>query len=113
MIGGMRNQPEHVAQVLGLPDGVFVAFGMTLGFPTDRPPSKPRYPDAGVIHWERYEEKPLADLHQTYNASLEAQKRETGRADGVPWTERLAKSFSEPKRLNLKRALHNLGYDFD
>ena len=113
MIGGMRNQPEDVAQVLGLPDGVFVAFGMTLGFPTDRPPSKPRYPDAGVIHWERYEEKPLADLHQTYNASLETQKRETGRADGVPWTERLAKSFSEPKRLNLKRALHNLGYDFD
>ena len=113
MIGGMRNQPEDVAQVLGLPDGVFVAFGMTLGFPTDRPPSKPRYPNAGVIHWERYEEKPLADLHQTYNASLEAQKRETGRDDGVQWTERLARSFSEPKRLNLKRALHNLGYDFD
>ena len=113
MIGGMRNQPEEVARVLGLPDGVFVAFGMTLGFPAERPKSKPRYPDAGVIHWERYEEKPLADFHQAYNTSLEAQKRETGRADGLPWTERLAKNFSEPKRLNLKRALHNLGYDFD
>ena len=113
MIGGMRNQPEDVARVLGLPDGVFVAFGMTLGFPAERPQSKPRYPGSGVIHWERYEKKPLADLHQAYNASLEAQKQETGRADGLPWTERLAKNFSEPKRLNLRRALHNLGYDFD
>ena len=113
MIGGMRNQPEDVARVLDLPNGVFVAFGMTLGFPSDRPPSKPRYPDVGVVHWERYEEKPLADLHQAYNTRLEDHKRETGRADGVPWTERLAKSFSEPKRLNLKHALHNLGYDFD
>ena len=113
MIGGMRNQPEDVAQVLGLPNGVFVAFGMTVGFPSARPLSKPRYPDVGVIHWERYEKKPLADLHQTYNASLEAHKWDTGRADGVPWTERLAKSFSEPKRLNLKHALNKLGFDFD
>ena len=113
MIGGMRNHPEKVAHVLGLPDGVFVAFGMTLGYPAKRPPSKPRYPDTGVIHWERYEDKPLNELHQTYNTELEAQKDQTGRSDGVPWTQRLAIGFSQAKRLNLKTELQNLGFDFD
>jgi len=113
MIGGMRNHPEAVAKTLNLPKGVFVAFGMTMGFPASRPPSKPRYPDAGVIHWERYEEKPLAELTAAYNATLEAQKETTGRADGVVWSERLAKGFSAPKRAGLKEALHNLGFDFD
>ena len=113
MIGGMRNQPEEVAITLGLPDGVFVAFGMTLGYPANQPQSKPRYPEKGVIHWERYENKSLNDLHEAYNADLEVQKHRTGRADGIPWTERLARGFSQPKRLNLKFELHTRGFDFD
>gem|GEM_PF-336810 len=113
MIGGMRNDPVGVAEVLGLPDGVFVVFGMTLGFPADRPPSKPRYPAEGVVHWERYEEKPLGDLTEAYNAALEAQKEATGRTDGVVWSERLAKGFSKPKRPGLRQALAELGFDFE
>ena len=113
MIGAMRNHPAKVAQVLGLPDGVFVAFGMTLGYPASRPPSKPRYPGSGVIHWEKYETKPLSTLHESYNAKLDAQKEQTGRSDGVPWTHRLAIGFSQPKRLNLKSELKDLGFQFD
>lgn len=113
MIGGMRNDPVGVAKALGLPDGVFVAFGMTLGWPSERPPSKPRYANEGLIHWERYEAKPLDTLTARYNADLEAQKEATGRADGVPWAERLALGFSQPKRAELKAALSELGFDFD
>ena len=113
MIGGMRNHPEEVASTLGLPNGVFVVFGMTLGYPADRPLSKPRYPDSGIIHLEHYEEKPLVLLHKDYNADLEAQKQQSGRMDGVPWTERLARGFSQPKRLNLKSELHKRGFNFD
>ena len=113
MIGGMRNHPEDVAKTLGLPDGVFVAFGMTLGYPATRPPSKPRYPETGVIHLERYEDKPLDLLNETYDADLEAQKRKTGRTDGIPWTVRLANGFSDAKRLNLKSELQSRGFDFN
>jgi len=113
MIGGMRNDPLGVAKALGLPTGVFVAFGMTLGWPAERPPSKPRYADEGLIHWERYEAKPLDILTANYNADLEAQKVTTGRADGVPWAERLAKGFSQPKRTELKAVLSELGFDFE
>ena len=113
MIGGMRNSPEDVAQALGLPSGIFVVFGMTLGFPAEQPPSKPRYPFAGATHWERFEEKPLDELTDSYNADLEAQKEVTGRADGVSWSQRLASGFSTPKRTSLKAALHKLGFDFE
>mgnify|MGYP001490089716 CR=1 FL=1 len=95
------------------PAGVFVAFGMTLGYPANPPRSKPRYPDEGVIHWERYEDKSLNKFHEVYNADLEAQKQRTGIMDDIPWTERLARGFSEPKRLNLKSQLHARGFDFD
>jgi nitroreductase len=113
MIGGMRNSPEEVAQVLGLPPGIFVIFGMTLGFPAEQPPSKPRYPSAGVTHWERFEQKPLGPLTDSYNNDLEVQKKITGRADGVTWSQRLASNFSTPKRINLRATLHKLGFDFE
>ncbi|MEK9725272.1 MAG: nitroreductase family protein [Rhodospirillaceae bacterium] len=113
MIGGMRNDPEAVAEVLGLPKGVFVVFGMTLGVPADPPPAKPRLARDGVIHWERYEDKPVAELAERYSAELEVQKEASGRGDGVGWPERLAKGFSAAKRTGLKQALHNLGFDFD
>ena len=54
MIGGMRNDPEGVAEQLGLPDGVFVAFGLCIGWPNSRPEAKPRLPETLVVHRERY-----------------------------------------------------------
>ena len=116
MIGGMRNDPEAVAQVLGLPDGVFVVFGMTLGWPAERPPAKPRLPDDAVIHRERYgavDAAAAADIAGRYDALLEAHKRATEREDGVAWSRRMAAGFSEPKRPELLSALKTLGFRFD
>ena len=55
-IGGMRNHPEEVAELLGLPPGVFAVFGMCVGRPDPARPAdiKPRPPQAVVLHHERY-----------------------------------------------------------
>ena len=54
MIGAVRNKPEDIAGILGLPDRVYAVFGMCLGFPTETPKQKPRMPVTGIVHHERY-----------------------------------------------------------
>lgn len=54
-IGGMRNQPEAVAELLGLPPETFAVFGMCVGHPDPAHPAavKPRPPQHVVLHHER------------------------------------------------------------
>jgi len=55
-IGALRNQPQEVAKVVGLPPGAFGAFGMCVGYasPTAASEVKPRLPQAVVLHREIY-----------------------------------------------------------
>ncbi len=55
MIGGMRNHPQKVADLLGFPPGVYMVFGMSIGWPQaplGTKSLKPRLPEALVIHHE-------------------------------------------------------------
>ena len=55
-IGAMRNQPEAVAQVAGLPPHAVVVFGLVVGHedPARRASVKPRLPQSVVLHHEAY-----------------------------------------------------------
>ncbi|RZG18153.1 oxygen-insensitive NADPH nitroreductase, partial [Klebsiella pneumoniae] len=53
-IGGIRNNPAEVSEVLGLPHQVIPLFGLCLGHPAQRPEQKPRLPRALVVHENRY-----------------------------------------------------------
>ncbi len=55
-IGAMRNHPQQVAEELGLPQGSFVVFGMTIGYPDPAVETgvKPRLAQSIVLHRERY-----------------------------------------------------------
>jgi len=54
-IGGLRNDPQLVSNLLGLPDQVYPVFGMCLGHPAIDPEVKPRFPVASVLHQETYQ----------------------------------------------------------
>ncbi|AEA63755.1 NADPH-dependent oxidoreductase [Burkholderia gladioli] len=72
-IGGMRNQPEAVAQELGLPKEAFAVFGLTIGYPDPEVVTdvKPRLPAPLVLHEERYQAE-TAEALADYNASMSA-----------------------------------------
>ncbi len=55
MIGGMRNRPQEVAELLDLPARVFALFGLTVGVPTRSAMVKPRLPVSVIRHDEWYE----------------------------------------------------------
>lgn len=56
-IGALRNHPDSIQDLLGLPDGVFGAFGLCLGWPAEESRSKikPRLDQDAIWFRERYD----------------------------------------------------------
>lgn len=117
-IGGMRNQPEAVAQVLGTPPNVFPVFGLVVGHPDPARPAavKPRLPQSAVLHREQYQVP--ADLYQEigdYNANLRAFMRTHGMKE-VDWSAQVVERLGSPEALTgrhrLYEALRNAGFTY-
>ena len=71
-IGGLRNHPAEVSELLGLPERVIPLFGLCLGHPAQQPEQKPRLPRALVVHQERYQRELDRDLLAQYDQQIEA-----------------------------------------
>ena len=116
MIGGMRNRPKYNAEVLGLPDGVYVVYGMCLGFPDEDnlPQQKPRLQDDLIIHYEQYDKSDKREKLAHHDAELAAHYETLGRnLDKAAWTGVMANKFSSPKRPEMRETLESMGFKFD
>ncbi|HEH9426497.1 TPA: oxygen-insensitive NADPH nitroreductase [Aeromonas sobria] len=69
-IGGIRNNPAEVSELLGLPHQVIPLFGLCLGHPDQQPEQKPRLPKALVVHQERYQPQLDRDLLARYDQQI-------------------------------------------
>jgi FMN reductase (NADPH) len=118
MIGGIRNHPEEVAELLGLPDGAYVVFGLCVGWPEVIPPQKPRLPEQAIVHYERHgaatsSQEERDQLLHDYDEALATHYREQGRqSPDAAWTGVIAKQFSQPRRTFMKTVLEKLGMSF-
>ncbi|MBX2884323.1 MAG: oxygen-insensitive NADPH nitroreductase [Granulosicoccus sp.] len=54
-IGGLRNKPAEVSELLGLPNHVYPVFGLCLGYPAQDPEVKPRLPLGAVLMEDTYD----------------------------------------------------------
>ncbi|MBO8142389.1 MAG: NADPH-dependent oxidoreductase [Firmicutes bacterium] len=124
MIGGIRNRPREVAQLLGLPPRTFALVGLTVGYPAQRPNLKPRLPEQVTVHRERYDDRHLEEGLAAYDEIMAATGIYAGRevkapgADGSPrlygWCEHSARRMSRPHptRRHIKETLEELGWEF-
>ncbi len=53
-IGGIRNNPARVSELLSLPKLVYPVFGLCLGYPDQNPGKKPRLPLEPICHQDKY-----------------------------------------------------------
>jgi nitroreductase len=118
MIGALRNRPEEVAALLGLPPRAFGIFGLCIGTPDPARPTdvKPRLPQGAVLHHEVYDARGEAAHLAAYDETL---RRFGGsqRRSSKTWSQRLNDRLGELAGLNgrerLRSALRGLGFPLD
>lgn len=114
-IGGMRNQVEQVAELLGLPPRVAPVFGMCVGTADPHRPTsvKPRPPQSVVLHRERYEPTSSVEGLQLYEKTMEAFYRSQD-MKAESWITRSLNRVATPGALTgrdrLRQALQHLGF---
>lgn len=114
MIGGIRNHPDEVAELLNFPEGVYVVYGVCLGFPQKELQQKPRLPEDVVIHYEEYNNSDPTPHLEAYDAELAEHYRSTKRhSPDAAWTGVIAEKFSNLRRPHLKATLEKLGFRLD
>ena len=110
-IGGIRNDPQQVSELLRLPDQVFPVFGLCLGWPYAEPDLKPRLPIDAILHKESYDETRCArdvsnydQQMQHYYASRSNNKRMSD------WSTQTAVAVQQKKREHLLGFLQSKGF---
>ena len=113
MIGAVRNDPERIAELLGLPERVYCVFGMCLGYPAEAPKQKPRMPQSGIIHRERYDLDAALAAVDAYDGELAEHYAAIGKATTADsWSHDVDKKVAAKQRDGLRAALKRRGFDF-
>ncbi len=111
-IGGIRNNPEEVSQLLHLPDKVYPVFGMTVGVPNESHAVKPRLPVEAILHDNTYDENKYDELLEEYDRTTnEYYKGRTTNQKDVTWTGSMSAFMSKEKRMHMKEFLNKKGFN--
>ena len=113
-IGGIRNDPSKVSDLLNIPDQAYPVFGMCLGYPDQDPGTKPRLPRPLVLRQDTFDgtgqeddernlnayDQTLSDYYKTRGANL----KET------TWTRQMAQFMAAQTRPHMKSFLEKKGF---
>ncbi|MGO4497898.1 oxygen-insensitive NADPH nitroreductase [Paenibacillus sp. 2RAB27] len=110
-IGGLRNKPAEVSELLGLPQLVYPIFGMCIGMPDQEPLHRPRLPLEAVYHENRYTLNQAAV--ETYDETLRdyMNVRTDGKVD-TTWSKEMAAKAQRPRK-HMKAFLSSQGYEVE
>lgn len=110
-IGGLRNNPREVSDLLRLPQGVYPVFGLCLGYPDQDPEVKPRLPLSVILKQDVYDDSADADAIKSYDEQVtEYYHTRTGGGHGTPWSLQVATLLSEKARPHMRAFLAEQGF---
>src|SRR5206468_5116424 len=115
-IGAMRNDPEKVAALLGLPQQSFVVFGLCVGYANEEAAGevKPRLSQAMVLHHEHYDASTAEVWRKAHDAEMMRFSVRHELQAGT-WTQRVLNRLGPIKSMNgrerMRTALKNLGFE--
>jgi nitroreductase len=115
-IGGIRNDPEKVCELLQIPDKAYPVFGMCLGYPAQVPDIKPRLPLELILKDDSFNgtqtkessEKALEDYDTTmreYNLNRDSNIKDQ------TWTGQMAEFMGRVNRPHMKSFLEKKGFN--
>lgn len=117
-ISAVRNHPDEVHRLLGLPDHVFPVAGLCAGYPADPPRITPRLPLEVTVHTDRYDESTLAEHIAAYDKRrhelmpYRKQRHVTryGESSFYGWSEDKARHYSVPERAGFGDYIRRKGF---
>ncbi|QLE47360.1 NADPH-dependent oxidoreductase [Nostoc sp. C057] len=115
-IGGIRNHPQEVAEILNLPSSVYAVFGLCVGYPNPEVEAaiKPRLPQSAVLHRETYKLAEQEEAIAHYNEIIKEFYTEQKMNVPGDWSEHSAQRIATVESLRgrdrLREALNHLGF---
>lgn len=109
-IGGIRNNPQAVSELLNLPQHVYPVFGMCIGYPAHDPDIKPRLPVEAVLKENSYSDDAEyvnafnLTMHQYYQARKGGNKMSN-------WSQSLAPLFNQKLHAHMQEFLVKKGFE--
>lgn len=111
-IGGIRNNPQQVTELLQLPPLVYPVFGMCVGVPDQATDLRPRLPLTGVYHEEVYRQDGIVDAIRTYDEVTERYyASRKGGGQQTTWSREMYRKFNgKPPRGHMHQYLTGQGF---
>lgn len=120
-ISVIRNKMLSIAQILGLPDGVFPIAGLCIGYPASEGHISMRLPLSVTVHRERYDDGALVGEVEAYDARREAvhptpvgKQRNTARfgvAEAYGWSEDKSRQAADPEGAAFAEGILDMGFE--
>lgn len=111
-IGGIRNNPSEMCEVLNIPSGVYPVFGMCIGYPDHAPEQKARLPLEVIFKTDEYNIDGDAKKIEEYDSEISAyyQRRTKGKRSDT-WTQQVSNLMDAPQRPHMKDFLDKQGFE--
>jgi len=120
-LSSLRDHMYGVADVLGLPDGVFPVAGVMCGWPEAEGYVNQRLPQSVVVHRDQYDDSDLEAGIDRYDRTRHAifpvpnsrQSKQDlfGIADFYGWSEHISRQLAVPERSEFRAFLKEHGFD--
>lgn len=111
-IGGVRNNPQEISDLLKLPKHVYPVFGMCVGYPEHHPDVKPRLPVATVLKQDYYDSEHDIALVAKYDSEMDEYYQQRAGGNKVSnWSESMAPMFSGKLRPHMRDFLISQGFE--
>jgi FMN reductase (NADPH) len=131
-LGGAMFRADKIARSYSLPKRVFPFVQLTMGYPAENPPTRPRYPLEFTLFEDEYPKlddkmilKAMKQMDEGYLAQdyyrkarakirLEGNRRETFGYDNYSWTEHICRKWGQwyPDSKELLTQLSKRGFSF-
>lgn len=110
-IGGLRNNPQQVSELLKLPEHVFPVFGMCIGYPDHNPEVKPRLSVDTILKQDYYDDSRDKEQVDAFDNTMHQYYLErTGGKKDSTWSEELKPLFTSKLRPHMKEFLEKRGF---
>lgn len=110
-IGGIRNNPQQISELLHLPELVIPMVGLCLGFPDQNPEIKPRLPLQLLVSENEYQSLDESQLRSYDEVIADYYSARTSNNRRQTWSEQIRTTLSKEARPFMQDYLKKQGFN--